>query len=710
MSLKSEKRTEISLSNELSDWPTEYIFYNPSENNILKEEFSKCSKNGNTGIPDRIYFDGKNLVVFECKSEDTKEKCAFNQLKHYVENLEYNISYNEIYIISFVGISDCKWKIFKVIKNQNEFSYIEKLLNNLSYFNFLFKTMDIDIKTKKLNIMDMEKIIHKLHNRIRDSCKFNDSDKHFFISSIIIAFQYEEFKNLFSTTTTIQTLSSIILSYVSRSLNEPEILSHFEFLETHTDNKFLFEFCKSIYQTIISQNIDDDVLNVFYQEFVSYNNSDSKNLGIVLTPSYIVKLMIKLLNITDKDIVLDLCCGTGSFLCESFKYNPKKVIGCELQSVLYSLAKINMCLRKKNGKIIKGDCFKYKFLCTKSVINPPFGMDDKKELDFIYKQLKSISQQGIAVSIFPIGCISNNKKNQELKKKITDNSKIKCIINTNTTLFYPTAGVQCCIMILEKNENGHDFKTDNVLFINYEDDRTTIKKHVGKVKMDDFDSRFNEIFDIYSNNKVVTGLSLITTIKLEDEWNFHNYNKNQGSDIDMKDIFERYLYDEYMNKIKNLKSKKVVFKNTKSFKIPEVFNIESCKRITLSDAETHTGPYPYITAKGINNGIACYTDRFTHEGNKITFANSGSVASSFYQRDKFCATDSIYVLTLKNKPLSNALGYYFCKLLESLKNKYSFGRACRLNKLKNEEIILPITIDGTIDYKNIEDEFSLYNV
>jgi hypothetical protein len=40
---------------------------------------------------------------------------------------------------------------------------------------------------------------------------------------------------------------------------------------------------------------------------VTYSNTDSKSLGIVLTPPHIVELMVKLLDINDNDIVLDLC-------------------------------------------------------------------------------------------------------------------------------------------------------------------------------------------------------------------------------------------------------------------------------------------------------------------------------------------------------------------------------------------------------------------
>ena len=75
---------------------------------------------------------------------------------------------------------------------------------------------------------------------------------------------------------------------------------------------------KKVYDVI--QNSQGDILNKFYSEFCRYQNTDSKSLGIVLTPHHIVELMIKLLNIQSNESFIDLCSGTGSFGKEACKY------------------------------------------------------------------------------------------------------------------------------------------------------------------------------------------------------------------------------------------------------------------------------------------------------------------------------------------------------------------------------------------------------
>ena len=228
---------------------------------------------------------------------------------------------------------------------------------------------------------------------------------------------------------------------------------------------------------ICEKSPSHDLLNDFYSEFVKYSNTDSKRLGIVLTPHHIVQLMIKLLDVGEDDIFLDLCSGTGSFPLEALKYNPKKIIACEYQNKLYTLLKCNMILRDLDlveNDIIKGDCFDNKFKATKSAINPPYGMKDKKELDFILKQLESID--GLACAIIPCSKLTKSK----IRNKLFSVCKILKIIICNNKLFYPTASVKTCIILIKKEE--HKLKEQKIMCMNFENDGFVMKRGSGRVK------------------------------------------------------------------------------------------------------------------------------------------------------------------------------------------------------------------------------------
>jgi type I restriction enzyme M protein len=309
----------------------------------------------------------------------------------------------------------------------------------------------------------LNKEIHEIHNYIRDNTKISNEDKPFFISIILISIQKESFKLLIKE----YNGDKYIYDILKYGLIDYDIdTTIFEFFRNYSNNKHFLNIINMVLN-IFNSHYTIDLINIFYGEFVKYTNQDGKTLGIVLTPPHIIEVMVKFLDINEDDIILDLCTGTGSFLIESIKYNPKLIIGCEYQNKLFTLLKCNMILHNiTNYKIIKGDCFEHPFKATKSIINPPYGQKIIKEIDFIIKQLNSIEEGGISISIIPTSIINNiNERN-----KLIPSCKIKTIINCTNKTFYPYASVGVCILILEKNKKGHDFNRDKVNIIDFTND------------------------------------------------------------------------------------------------------------------------------------------------------------------------------------------------------------------------------------------------
>ncbi len=114
-----------------------------------------------------------------------------------------------------------------------------------------------------------------------------------------------------------------------------------------------------------------DALGVFYHEFIKYSGGDGSGLGIVLTPQHLTEFMCDLAGVNKNSRVVDICCGSGSFLVtamgkmfqganreESKRIRESGIYGVEFDDGLYTLAIANMIIRK-DGKsnIYKGDCF-----------------------------------------------------------------------------------------------------------------------------------------------------------------------------------------------------------------------------------------------------------------------------------------------------------------------------------------------------------------
>lgn len=92
---------------------------------------------------------------------------------------------------------------------------------------------------------------------------------------------------------------------------------------------------------------------------MSYSGGDGQTLGIVLTPKHIADLFCELTELSEDDIVLDPCCGTGGFLVAALHHmlsqtsddhkrkhiKQKSLHGLELQPYMFTIATTNMILR-----------------------------------------------------------------------------------------------------------------------------------------------------------------------------------------------------------------------------------------------------------------------------------------------------------------------------------------------------------------------------
>lgn len=141
-------------------------------------------------------------------------------------------------------------------------------------------------------------------------------------------------------------------------------------------------------------------------------------------------------------------------------------------------------------------------------------------------------------------------------------------------------------------------------------------------------------------------------------------------------------------------------KEWKEFIIEDLFDIKRGKRLIKSDQRE--GNKPYISSKGIENGVDNFID---NKGENIrefkdclTIANSGSVGAVFYHPYKFVASD--HVTKIERKNLSKYQYLFIAASLEKqIEDKYSFNREISDKRLKREKILLPVDDDAKPDWK-----------
>lgn len=216
---------------------------------------------------------------------------------------------------------------------------------------------------------------------------------------------------------------------------------------------------KSVLQT------DTDFLGLLYEAFIRYGY-DNNSLGIVFTPRHITKYCAELIDVTAKDKVVDIACGSGGFLVASFDRMmktskkmgiPSEVIreslyGFDTNPTVWSLAALNMFFRG-DGKshIENSSCFEEKSRAeiknkfTKALLNPPFSQEEEPERDFISTAMDSLQTMGLMAVVVKSGIFADDD-NAQWRNEFLKRHTVLGMISLPGDLFYPTA-VDTTIMI-----------------------------------------------------------------------------------------------------------------------------------------------------------------------------------------------------------------------------------------------------------------------
>ena len=316
-------------------------------------------------------------------------------------------------------------------------------------------------------------------------------------------------------------------------------------------NKQIFTYIyHNIFLSIDAMAGHLDIMGEMYSEFLKYALGDGKEIGIVLTPPYITKMMTTILNVNKDSKVMDLATGSAGFLISAMemmiddvettygketsaakdKINTIKreqLLGVELNAEMFTLAATNMILRGDgSSNIYKGNTFNTpeqlysNFKANRLLLNPPFSYDENG-MPFIAFGLNKMEEGGLGAIIIQdsAGSGKATKTNQSILKKHTLKASIKMPVD----LFQPMAGVQTSIYIFEVGKS-HDYE-QTVKFIDFRNDgykRTTRALQ----EINEPAKRYADIIKIYKAG---------TKAKVEASWNLNevyieDYITSSGAD------------------------------------------------------------------------------------------------------------------------------------------------------------------------------------
>ncbi|MBX4163361.1 HsdM family class I SAM-dependent methyltransferase [Priestia megaterium] len=269
-----------------------------------------------------------------------------------------------------------------------------------------------------------------------------------------------------------------------------------------------------------------DIMGEMYSVFLKYALGDGKEIGIVLTPPYITKMMAQILDVNMNSRVMDLATGSAGFLIASMEtmiqdaekaygknttkadekikeIKEKQLLGVELNAKMFTLASTNMILRGDgSSNIQKGNSFDRppklyeSFKADKLLLNPPFTFEENG-MPFIKHGLNFMEKGGLAAII--IQDSAGSGKAAKTNRKILESHTLIASIKMPPDTFQPSAGVQTSIYVF-KAGTPHNFEMDTVKFIDFRNDGYK-RTSRGNYDIDHPSERYEDIVKIFRSGK-----------------------------------------------------------------------------------------------------------------------------------------------------------------------------------------------------------------
>ena len=333
-----------------------------------------------------------------------------------------------------------------------------------------------------------------------------------------------------------------------------------------------------------------DLLNLFFVTFNKYVGKSDKNQAF--TPDHITDFMAKITGVNKHSVVLDPCCGSGSFLvramtqalddcataAEQDKVKKHQIFGIEFDENVYGLATTNMLIHSDgNSNIRQGSCFALADWIKEAkpnviLMNPPYNGQrihlpksyvdtwarDKKEdpskglyfVKYIADTLNSINHQAKLAVLLPVACaIGTSGEIARLKCEILEENTLDAVFTLPNEIFYPGASASACCMVFKIGTKHNDISNPDTFFGYYKDDGFKKKKNLGRVEQIDSKtgkSKWAEIerewIELYRNRRAVDGLSATHKVSGADEWLCEAYMKTDYTKLTEQD-FQQTIND-----------------------------------------------------------------------------------------------------------------------------------------------------------------------
>lgn len=478
---------------------------------------------------------------------------------------------------------------------------------------------------------------------------------------------------------------------------------------------------------------------------------DNEKNDVVLTPRYVVDMMVSLTGVNKDSFVWDYATGSGAFLISAMNamikdaqnlQSPKEIeakiahikayqlLGIEKRSDIYLLGILNMILlddgsanllhkdslKDFNGSYEQGDKKGQSFPADVFLLNPPYSASGKGFI-FVERALRKMSK-GRACVIIQENAGSGN--GLPYTADILKHSTLLASIKMPSDLFAGKSSVQTAIYVFEVGK-AHNVK-QMVKFIDFSSDgytRAARKKAKASTNLKDTDNakaRYEELINVvlYGSGYLhyYKDFYIEDTINLEGrDWTYSQHKKIDTTPTlqDFKKCVSEYLAWEVSNVLKNQNSMQGglegnalsprLAKLEKEFKQNggEWRDIEIHKLFTPQNGDfdiqklhLNDKGHQVVSAGLENNGVIGKTDIKARifPKNTLTCDMFGNV---FYRDFEYKMVTHARVMCLHPLfELNKKTGLYIASTMNYFKLLFSFADMATWSKISNLKLSLPV--------------------
>ena len=193
---------------------------------------------------------------------------------------------------------------------------------------------------------------------------------------------------------------------------------------------------------------------------------------------------------------------------------------------------------------------------------------------------------------------------------------------------------------------------------------------------------------------LVNSIKLPATSDNQPDWVYmEQYMSKVGETVNSSLALSLSLSDSYSGRYDTTK--------WKQFTIGQLFKVEKGHRLTKKSMVD--GDINYIGATAFNNGVTARigNTQHLHPAGTLTVCYNGSIGQTFYQTEKFWATDDVNVLYPKFE-MTPYVAQFFIPIITKLGQRYGYVDKWTAKKMTNTFLPLPVTPKGEPDFTFME--------